>query len=39
MNQQPQQPGVLVSGPGTSTSDSIPAALSDGELLIRPLCT
>jgi hypothetical protein len=26
--------GVLVRGPGTSTSDSIPAALSDGELVI-----
>lgn len=29
-----QQAGVLVRGPGTSTSDSIPAALSDGELVI-----
>lgn len=28
------QAGVLVRGPGTSTSDSIPAALSDGELVI-----
>jgi len=26
--------GVLVRGPGTSTSDSIPAALSDGEVVI-----
>ncbi|MFM9922764.1 hypothetical protein VLK31_07220 [Variovorax sp. H27-G14] len=29
-----QQAGVLVRGPGTGTSDSIPAALSDGELVI-----
>jgi hypothetical protein len=28
-------PGGLVSGPGTSTSDSIPAMLSDGEYVIR----
>lgn len=33
MVNQPQA-GVLVRGPGTSTSDSIPAALSDGELVI-----
>lgn len=29
-----QRAGVLVRGPGTGTSDSIPAALSDGELVI-----
>lgn len=29
-----QRAGVLVRGPGTETSDSIPAALSDGELVI-----
>lgn len=33
MSNAPQS-GVLVRGPGTGISDSIPAALSDGELVI-----